>query len=268
MKAFDPAAFAATFARILTTKRLGRSFEHLAVCASTNDEVGTRATNGAPEGLLVVADQQTKGRGRRGRTWLSEPGENLTFSLLLRPALAARQVAPLTLIAGAALAAALFDMGIKPRLKWPNDVLLDSSDGPRKVAGILTEMSSDGDRVRHVVLGIGINVNSDAFPDELARATSLRLSLGRTADSAALLALVVNAFERRYEAFVAHGPAEGLAEWNRYALIGLSCWLDQGGTRIDGIAAGVDASGALLVRTSNGDVVTVHGGEVNWSELG
>jgi len=128
--------------------------------------------------VLIIADDQTKGRGRRGRSWHSRPGENLTFSLLLRPALPARDVAPLTLLAGAALAATLSQFRFMPKLKWPNDVLLDVTGGPRKVAGILTEMSSEGDRVRHIVVGIGINVNAAAFPDDLARATSLRLAVG------------------------------------------------------------------------------------------
>ena len=256
--------FAARFTAALQTARLGRPFEHLPTCGSTNDEVAVRATAGDSEGMLIVADEQTKGRGRRGRSWHSQPGENLTFSLLLRPALLARNVAPLTLLAGAALAATLSQFRLAPKLKWPNDVLLDVADGPRKVAGILTEMSSEGDRVRHVVLGIGINVNADAFPDDLARATSLRLAVGASLDSAALLASFLNAFEPRYDDFVTGGPSAALDEWNRYALLGQPCWIDRPSGRVDGVAEGVDASGALQIRTASGETIYVHGGEVNW----
>jgi BirA family biotin operon repressor/biotin-[acetyl-CoA-carboxylase] ligase len=257
-------SFTASFTAALRTARLGRPFEHLRTCASTNDEVAARAFGGAGEGALVVADEQSKGRGRRGRSWHSRPGENLTFSLLLRPALPARNVAPVTLLAGAALAATLSQFRLAPKLKWPNDVLLEVAEGPRKVAGILTEMSSEGDRVRHVVLGIGINVNADAFPDDLARATSLRLTLGEEVDSAALLASFLNAFEPRYDDFVAAGPAAALDEWNHYAFLGQPCWLDQPGGRVDGVAEGVDASGALQLRTVTGQRISVHGGEVHW----
>ena len=259
----DP-SFASRFTAALLTARLGRNIECLRTCESTNDEVAARAIAGASEGMLIVADEQTKGRGRRGRSWHSCPGENLTFSLLLRPALAARNLAPLTLLAGAALAATLAQLRFTPKLKWPNDVLLDVADGPRKVAGILTEMSSEGDRVRHVVVGIGINVNADAFPDDLTRATSLRLALGTGLDSAALLASFLNAFEPRYDDFVADGPAAALVEWNRYALLGQPCWIDRPSGRVDGVADGVDASGALQIRTGAGEKIPVHGGEVNW----
>lgn len=260
----DHAAFAASFADRLRATRLGRIFEHVAVCGSTNDEVACRAAAGANEGLLVLADQQNKGRGRRGRSWHSRPGENLTFSLLLRPALAARHAAPLTLLAGSALAAALTEIEVAPKLKWPNDVLLDHGDGPRKVAGILTEMSSEGDRIRHVVLGIGINVNAEVFPDDLVRATSLRLAAGAPVDSASVLASFLNAFEPRYDRFVANGPAATLDEWNRYALLGQPCWIERADGRLDGVAAGVDASGALLIRIASGETISVHGGEVHW----
>ena len=112
---------------LLRTRRLGRAYEFLAVCASTNDVVRGRAAAGAAEGLLVVADSQTAGRGRLGRSWHSPAGQNLYFSLLLRPALPARQVAPLTLLAGAALARTLAVAGAAPRLRWPYDLLVSAA---------------------------------------------------------------------------------------------------------------------------------------------
>jgi BirA family biotin operon repressor/biotin-[acetyl-CoA-carboxylase] ligase len=257
----DPSSFPS----LLRTLRLGRSFAYLPSCASTNDEVTARAMAGAEEGLLVVAGEQTAGRGRRGRVWQSPADENLTFSMLLRPALPARLAAPVTLIAGAVLAASLAQLGFSPRLKWPNDVLLDTTAGPRKVAGILTEMASEAGCVRHVVLGVGINVNTAAFPGELAtRATSLCLARGRHVDRGEALAAFVNAFEPSYDDFVAHGPAAALATWNGFALLGQPCSVERDGQPIRGVAEGVVASGALLVRIANGDVILVHAGEVNW----
>ncbi len=244
--------------------RLGRPVVYLPSCASTNDETATRALAGAEEGLLVVAGEQTAGRGRRGRVWLSPAGENLTFSLLLRPALTAQQAAPLTLLAGAALVTALASLGFSPRLKWPNDLLLDTTDGPRKVAGILTEMASEGSRVRHIVLGVGINVNSERFPAELAtRATSLCLARGRLLERSEVLVAFVRSFEPVYDHFIAHGPVAALTNWNQHAVLG-PCSIERGGRHIEGIAEGVDPSGALLIRSGNGTVVPVHAGEVNW----
>lgn len=249
----------------LTTARLGRDYVFLPSCGSTNDEVGARASAGAPEGLLVAADAQTGGRGRRGRSWHSPAGQNLYCSLLLRPALPAERAAPLTLLVGLAVARALAALGFAPVLKWPNDVLLDAGAGPRKVAGILTEMTSEGGRIRHLVVGLGLDVNTESFPTSLVDlATSLRVVSGRAVDRAAVLAGVINAFEPIYEDFLAHGPAAGLAEWTRRARLGQGCWIERGGRRIDGIAEGIDEGGALLLRTAGGERVTVHAGEVNW----
>lgn len=249
----------------ICARRLGRNLEILPSCASTNDEVAVRARAGAEEGLLIVAEEQTSGRGRRGRTWHSPPGENLYFSLLLRPGLPASLAAPVTLVAGAALATSLKVLGFSLRLKWPNDVLLDTSHGPLKVAGILTEMASEGDRVRHLVLGVGINVNSQSFPDDLAtRATSLCLARGQRVDRGEVLAAFVHAFEPSYDDFLANGPTAALAQWNQFALLGQPCSVDRGRDRIEGTAEAVDESGALLIRTATGDLISVHAGEINW----
>jgi len=220
---------------------------------------------GAKEGLLVVADEQTGGRGRRGRAWHSPAGENLYCSLLLRPALPARMAGPLTLLAGAALAETLSCLGFTPRLKWPNDVLLDTPEGLRKVAGILAEMSSEADRVRHVVLGVGVNVNGAVFPGLLGQiATSLAIVARKTIDRGTLLAALLNTFEPIYDRFRAHGPASGLASWNRHAILGQRAWVERESGRIEGVAFAVDESGALLLRTDPGETAMVHAGEVNW----
>jgi len=240
-------------------------YEFLASCGSTNDEIAARAAAHAEEGLVVAADEQTGGRGRRGRAWHSPPGENLYCSLFLRPDLPARLAPPLTLLASAALAQALTRLGFAPRLKWPNDVLLDTRTGLRKVAGVLAETASEGDRVRHIILGVGVNVNSRSFPEALSPiATSLRMASGRSLDRGELLAAFLNAFEPVYDGFLAAGPQVGLREWSRYAVLGQPCRVRRASRRIEGLATGIDATGALLLRTAAGETVAVHAGEVNW----
>ena len=257
----DPSRFLAR----LHARRLGRNFMYRPSCASTNDEVAACALAGCAEGLLIVAGEQTGGRGRRGRAWHSPADENLYFSLLLRPALPAHLAAPVTLLAGAALAVALAHLAFTPQLKWPNDVLLDTPLGPRKVAGILTEMASEAGRVRHIVLGVGINVNTVEFPEHLASlATSLGLVRGQRVDRGEVVAAFIDAFEPIYDDFVAHGPSAALAEWHRFAKLGKVGWVDRDGGQREGIAEGVDTSGALLVKTTSGEVAFLHAGEVNW----
>jgi BirA family biotin operon repressor/biotin-[acetyl-CoA-carboxylase] ligase len=249
---------------LLRTQRLGRAYEFLAACASTNDVVRGRAAAGAAEGLLVVADSQSAGRGRMGRSWHSPPGQNLYLSLLLRPALPARHATPLTLLAGASLARTLANAGVAPRLRWPNDLLLPAAGEFRKAAGILIEMATNGEGVRHIVLGVGLNVNGLEFPPELARyATSLRMALGRTFDRVQLLVDFLATFEATYDDFLARGPAPGLVEWRRYADLGRVCRIDCDGTKVEGIATDVDDDGALLVRDNAGQIHRVISGEMS-----
>jgi BirA family transcriptional regulator, biotin operon repressor / biotin---[acetyl-CoA-carboxylase] ligase len=256
----------ARLATRLTTRWLGRTYEWHDECGSTNDLAAVRAREGAPEGLVVATDVQTAGRGRLGRVWHSPAGESLYFSILLRPARTAAEIPPITLLAGAAVAEALAGLGLEPRLKWPNDVQLAVDGEARKVAGILTEMSSEGARASHVVVGIGLNVNATAFPPELAsRATSLRLVAGRAFDRAAVLAAVLAAFEPMVESFAALGPAAASAAWGRFASLGARIRVAAPGgpgSHLEGVALGVDADGALRLRDDAGRVHRVLSGEI------
>ncbi|MDB4979423.1 MAG: biotin/acetyl-CoA-carboxylase ligase [Myxococcales bacterium] len=256
----------ARLAEKLKTRWLGRAYEWHDACASTNDLAAARAKAGAAQGLVVATDTQSAGRGRLGRAWHSPAGESLYVSLLLRPTRPAAEIPPLTLLAGAAVARALAGLGFEPRLKWPNDVQLGDGDGVRKVAGILTEMSSEGPRASHVVVGIGLNVNTPAFPDDLAaRATSLRLVGGRALDRADVLAALLGAFEPLYERFLADGPAAASVAWQEFAALGARCRVAQpGGTdaTLEGIALGVDTDGALRLRDDAGRIHRVLSGEI------
>ena len=251
----------------LATRWLGRAYEWRERCASTNDVAAERARAGAPAGLVVAAETQTAGRGRLGRTWHAPAGENLTFSCLLRPARAASEIPPLTLLVGAAVAEALAPLGVEPRLKWPNDVeLVDATGVRRKLAGILTETATAGERVEHVIVGIGLNVNTTTFPDDLKhRATSLRLALGRTLERAELLADILAALEPRVEDFDRRGAAAAVEAFAAHARLPDRCRVSAPGQPnrvLEGIALGVDPDGALLLRDDDQRVHRVVSGEL------
>jgi BirA family transcriptional regulator, biotin operon repressor / biotin---[acetyl-CoA-carboxylase] ligase len=251
----------AQLAERLRTQRMGRPYRFLPVCDSTNDVVRASAAEGAAEGLLVVADAQTAGRGRQHRVWHSPPGQNLYFSLLLRPQVQARQAAPLTLLAGAALAEALARAGAVPRLRWPNDLLLPIGGQMRKAAGILMEMASEGQSIRYIVLGVGVNVNSDNFPPDLAeRATSLYLAAGQHFVRGQILVDFLSAFESIYSDFLVHGPSRGLGQWRRYADLKHPPHVVREG--IEGFAIDVEETGALLVRDARGRIHRLTSGEI------
>jgi BirA family biotin operon repressor/biotin-[acetyl-CoA-carboxylase] ligase len=249
----------------LRARWLGRTYEWHDACESTNDLAAARARAGAPQGLVVATERQSAGRGRLGRAWHSPAGENLYVSVLLRPTRPAPEIPPLTLLAGAAVARALARLGLTPRLKWPNDVQLASDDGAaRKVAGILTEMASEGGRVGHVVVGLGLNVNGVSFPAELAsRATSLRLAAGRPFERAAALAAVLEELERLYEAFEARGPAAASEAWQPFAAVGTRCRVSAPGADLEGTMLGIDADGALRLRDDAGQIHRVLSGEIS-----
>ncbi len=252
----------------LGTRWLGRAFEWHAECASTNDLAGERARGGAPAGLVVVADAQTKGRGRLGRTWHSPAEENLYASILLRPSRPPAEIPSLTLLVGGAVADALETLGLAPRLKWPNDVeLLDERGQRRKVAGILTEMASAGPNASHVVVGVGINVNGTDFPPEIAdRATSLRRALGRPLDRVTVLAAVLGTLEPLCEAFERRGPAAAVEAFAAHAAFPAPCRVTMPGRpqeRLAGTALGVDPDGALRLQDETGHIHRVIYGEIS-----
>jgi BirA family biotin operon repressor/biotin-[acetyl-CoA-carboxylase] ligase len=207
------------------------------------------AGKGAAHATILCADAQTSGRGRLGRKWESPPGVNLYLSLLLRPPVDPVQAPALTLLTAVALAAAIEDLsGLRVALKWPNDLLIEG----RKVAGILAEMSADPDRLRYVVIGVGLNVNADAasFPGELReKAASLSMLAGKAFRRAEVLARFLDAFAECYEAFLSGGFKALLPDWNRRdVLAGKRVLLRRGGEEARGKVQGVDESGRLLFR--------------------
>ncbi|GIV61528.1 MAG: biotin--[acetyl-CoA-carboxylase] ligase [Rhodothermaceae bacterium] len=265
-----PLPLADAVAPLLRTTRFGRALRGYATVPSTNTLAAGWAAEGAPEGAVVLAEYQTAGRGRLGRTWDARPGQNLMFSTILRPTLPPDRLGLITLAASVAVAEAVeaFTAPLVPAIKWPNDLLLEG----RKCCGMLLEASFEahpGGRAA-VILGIGLNVNQFEFPPALAdRATSLLLAGGRPVPRAPLLARLLERLEIRYEALLRDGGASIRAAYLE-RLDGLqqpvTLYLADGSSRT-GILEGITETGALRLRTPDGPRV-FHAGDVTTSPTG
>lgn len=247
----------------MATAWLGKEIVYKETTGSTNADVRRMAEDGAENGLLVVADAQTSGKGRRGRQWESEKGTNLYFSMLLKPDIAPDKASMITLVAAYSVAKVIEkNTGLDAKIKWPNDIVV----GKKKVCGILTEMNMERDYIHHIVVGIGINVNEEEFPDEIRdMATSLKKEVGRIVSRANLLCDILLQFEKDYSAFLA---AEDLKPFiddynkmlvNKGALVKV---LDPKG-EFSGIAGGINEEGMLIVFKENGQIEKVYAGEVS-----
>jgi len=248
----------------LTTGRLGRVLEYLEAVDSTNWVAAERAAAGAPEGTTVVAERQLSGRGRRGRSWISPPGVNLYFSIVLRPRIAPARIGQLPLVAAVALHRALSSSApaVPLLIKWPNDIL---AEGGGKLAGILCEAGIEADVVQHAVVGIGINVNGRTFPPALAGvATSLARESGAEHSRPRILAAVLNALEEDYGRW--HAGSD-LGEFLPYlqehsALRGKTVAVEGlGGQRV-GRVEGISTEGELLLRDAAGQAMRITSGDV------
>jgi BirA family biotin operon repressor/biotin-[acetyl-CoA-carboxylase] ligase len=238
---------------------------HFPTIDSTNTHALREAASGAPSGSVYFADEQTAGRGRGAHTWHSEPDFGLYVSLLLRPNLAPSQALWLSSAAGLAVQSAVTQVaGVTPDIRWPNDLLLPENGVSKKFCGILTEMQNDGDRVRHAVTGIGINVNHTSFPPDIAPlATSLRLATGRAQSRELLLAALLRAMDaeiRLLESAMLDETSlltrvEKASTWVR----GKRVHVDEAGG-YHGVTAGLDARGFLLVDTESGRRTVLSGG--------
>jgi BirA family biotin operon repressor/biotin-[acetyl-CoA-carboxylase] ligase len=246
---------------------LGSPVYYFSETGSTNDVAATLAEQGSPEGTLVLASAQTAGRGRLGRRWHSPPDAGLYASLIVRDAASAPF---LTLAGGVAAAEGIIRAtGLPVQIKWPNDIIVVDAAGPakrRKLAGILAEASSGIEGVAYVVLGIGINLRNTAYPPELGdRATSIERELGRAADGGRILGELLAALEERLVRIRAGSSTELLEAWRRLSpsSAGGAVEFDAPEGRATGVAAGIDETGALLVR-AGGRVERVIAGEVVW----
>lgn len=247
----------------LTTTCFGRQIIYYDEVDSTNTRAKAAAEADGIHGSLFVADAQTAGKGRRGRSWGSEKGISIYMTYLLKPDIDISCVSRLTLVAALAVAKALQEIdGIEPQIKWPNDVVVNG----KKICGILTEMSSEGMDISYVVVGIGLNVNNKEFPEELSeKATSLWIETGIEHNRSGIIASITNYFEYYYQQFIAAQNLEPmLADYNAL-LVNRDkrvVVLDKD-SRQEYTAIALDKNGGLLVRDDDGNVQSIISGEVS-----
>lgn len=230
--------------------------------ASTNQTAKMLAEQGASHGTLVVAERQVSGRGRRGRPWHSPKGSGIWMSILLRPQIHPMSASMLTLVAAMAVYDAISSRVEGCAIKWPNDIVIDG----RKVCGILTEMSSELDNIHYVVIGIGINVNTDDFPEDIASvAASMHVITGAYYKRAEIIADTWKAFEKYYDLFVQTENLALMVDAYNQRLVNMDrrVMIEERGHRYEGTARGIDAEGALLVERDDGTTTSVISGEVS-----
>jgi BirA family biotin operon repressor/biotin-[acetyl-CoA-carboxylase] ligase len=250
-------------ARLGKTKVIGRDIQVFEQTTSTNDVVEKLARDGVKEGVVVFAEAQTKGRGRLGRQWMSPARKGLWFSILLRPELRPQETTQLTVAAATALWRAIrAETGITAEIKWPNDILIRG----KKVVGILTELSAEVDRVKHVTLGVGVDVNLSAseFPSDLRKiATSLRVESGKPISRPELATAILRELDRDYARICAGQFAALADEWEQHCTtIGKNVAIQIGERKMRGRAEALDDDGALLIRTEHGHLERIIGGDV------
>ncbi|MGI9951620.1 biotin--[acetyl-CoA-carboxylase] ligase [Moorellaceae bacterium AZ2] len=248
----------------LRTSWLGRPFYYYDEVGSTNQVAKDLADAGAPEGTVVVAESQRSGRGRLGRSWFSPGGKGIWVSTILRPRVAPVQLPQLSLLAAVALREAIEETtGLRPGIKWPNDLLLRG----RKIAGILTEMRAEMDTTQYVVLGTGVNVNlgpDDFTPEIQSLATSLQLELGRKIARLPLLQALLYHLERWYECWQEEGFAPVGQAWRRASItLGRPVRVMTPERVYEGRAVDIDEEGALLVKDAAGRLRRFNYGEIS-----
>ncbi len=236
---------------------LGRQRIALAECGSTNDEAARLARAGAVHGTVVIADSQRSGRGREGRVWASPPGAGVYLSAVVRPPLPLAMVPPMTLAIGVAVCDAARAAGVAAQLKWPNDVLV----GGRKLAGVLVETQSQGARLEAVIVGIGVNLTGELPPALAATATTLAAA-GAVVERARFVELLLAHVEHWLDRYASIGLPTIVHEWHERMAVGLAARATVDGAALDGVCAGLDADGALLLRDAAGALHRVRSGDV------
>ncbi len=249
--------------RLEDKRRIGRDIRVFEQTTSTNDVIEKMARDGAKEGAVVFAESQTQGRGRLGRLWLSPARKGLWFSVLLRPNLSPQAATQLTVVSAVAVRRAIEQQtGLRAEIKWPNDILIKG----KKVAGILTELSAELDRIKYVLVGIGVDVNlakEDFGPELTSQATSLQIELGRPVVRAELAAAILRELDKEYGRVLAGQFGAVADEWEKYcSTLGQRLVIILGNRRIAGRAEALGEDGALLLRTEHGHLERIVGGDV------
>ena len=250
-----------TIADQIHTKWAGKTVHFARETDSTNLWIKRLAKEGASEGTLALAEFQSAGRGRLGRSWEVPEGTSVMMRILLRPKFEPQYAPTLTLVMGMAVAKAVKNLGFDVSIKWPNDVVVSH----KKICGILTEMGVRDGKIDYAVIGVGINVNIREFPEEMAdKATSLYLESGKEFDRSQIPGLVMEAFEKYYEKFAATCDLSGLKEEYESILANYNQPVRVLAKEpYEGVARGITDGGELLVEKTDGTIVAVSAGEVS-----
>jgi BirA family biotin operon repressor/biotin-[acetyl-CoA-carboxylase] ligase len=246
----------------LKTNFIGRNYIHKDTIDSTNVFAKHMASEGAEEGTIVISEEQSSGRGRLGRAWVSPKGTGIWLSIILRPNISPFKASKLTLLGAAAVSLALEELGVDAQIKWPNDIVLNK----KKICGILTEMSGEIERINYIVMGIGINVNMNNFPVELNHiASSLKIETGEEVDRKNLLANILNNFERIYKAFIENDDFSEVINICREKsiLLGKEVNIISGQKTTRAKAIDIDNEGELVVQYEDETFGKVLSGEVS-----
>lgn len=242
---------------------IGREIEYFEKTDSTNERIRNFAEAGRKEGLLAVAEEQTGGKGRRGKSWSSPAGTGIWMSMLLRPQMEPYKASMITIVTALAMNKAIENVsGMESKIKWPNDIVING----KKVCGILTEMSAELESIRYIIVGMGINVNTEAFPADIRdRATSIFLESGKKIDRAALIAEFCRQFEQCYEKFIETEDLKFLKEEYESHLIniGKEVKIIKNNQEKVRKAIGINEQGELIVQKSDGTKEVVFSGEVS-----
>lgn len=248
---------------LMDTKWAGSNVVYYDEIDSTNNRAKEAGDNKAPHGTLFVADMQVAGKGRRGRVWQSPAGSSIYMTILLYPEISPLKAPQLTLVMAIAVAEGIKEVtGLDTKIKWPNDIVVNG----RKICGILTEMSTEIDYINHVVIGAGINVNQDDFPEDIRKtASSLKMELGKQVKRSELIAAIMKSFEKDYEIFVKTEDLSGLQEIYNSMLVNLDRDVKvlEPGNEYEAHALGINKTGELIVRTPEGEEKEIYAGEVS-----
>jgi BirA family biotin operon repressor/biotin-[acetyl-CoA-carboxylase] ligase len=248
----------------LSTEYIGKNIIYYDSIGSTNSKAKELAEIGQEHGTVIISEEQTTGRGRLGRNWVSPKHKGIWISIILRPNIITENISQITLLGAAAVQKAIMKMGIKTSIKWPNDIVLNG----KKVCGILTEMSGEINHINYLIMGIGINVNleEDDIPIDLKDvATSLKLESGKYMDRKILLASVINNFEELYNDFVQNGDIKETIEVCRKnsMLIGKEIKLNNRGKVTMAKAIDIGDKGELVIENDKGVIEYIVSGEVS-----
>lgn len=248
---------------LMDTKWAGKNVVYYDEIDSTNNRAKEAGEKGDAHGTLFVADMQVAGKGRRGRVWKSPSGSSIYMTILLYPEVAPIKAPQLTLVMAIAVAEGIQKVtGLETKIKWPNDIVVNG----KKICGILTEMSTEIDYINHVVIGVGINVNQDTFPEDIrSTATSLKIELGKKVKRSELIAAVMESFETCYETFMKTEDLSGLQELYNSMLVNRDREVKvlEPGNEYKAHALGINQTGELIVRMPDGEEKEIYAGEVS-----